>query len=94
MKQIGKYRDYILHQSDVDGHIEAWKTKKRKLIISVRPDGTESHEHISAADSPDVSRIVTTATDVAEAIAQIDRKLSKPRKPRKKNDDQQTIPFA
>lgn len=94
MKIIGRHRDYFLHQSEKDGHIEAWRTKKRERIDTKRPDGTDSYEHVSRAADPDVDRIVTTATDVVEAIAQIDRKLSKPRKRRKKNDDQQTIPFA
>lgn len=93
MKQIGEYWDYILYQSEVGGLIEAWKTKERKLIVSVRPDGTGSHEHISAASSPDVERIVTTATYVVEAIVQIDRKLKKAPRRKKSRDRQQQLPL-
>lgn len=89
MKRIGEYRDYYLYQA-ADGHIEAWKTKRRRVKRTVRPDGTPDEEHVG----PDIDRIVTTADNVPEAMAQIDRKLTKPKRPRKSKDaNQQPIDF-
>lgn len=89
IKRIGEYRDYQLYQA-TDGHIEGWKAKRRRVKRTVRPDGTPDEEHAG----PDIDRIVTTADNVPEAMAQIDRKLARPKRPPKTKDiNQQHINF-
>lgn len=74
MKHITNYRTYNIWQSEVDGHFEAWKSKK---IIEVEKNGTKT--------AKDLDRIVLVATNEVEAMNEIDAKLKAKKMAKKKN---------
>lgn len=73
MKLLTEYNGWSIHQSEIDGHFEAWRTKGAKVV----KEGKRTEKQGGG-----INRIVLMATNLNDAIDEVKLRSSRRQQPK------------